>query len=138
VEVPGEFVRSAGLVYLDFGEGTPVPVPEPLPQNNMRAYLESPVREAAAVYVNEKLAGYVWHPPFRVDVTKLLRAGENRMRIVVGNTAINELAGTSLPDYRLLYSRYGVEFIPQGMENLEPLPSGMLGPVSLVEEEEGR
>jgi len=55
------------------------------------------------------------------------------MRIVVGNTAINGLAGTTLPSYRLLYSRYGVEFIPQGMENLKPLPSGILGPVSLVE-----
>lgn len=132
VEVPQEFIRSGAPVFLDFGEGTRVPVPDPLPQNNMRAYLESPVREAAAVYVNEKLAGYVWHPPFRVEVTKLLKAGENRIRVVVGNTAINELAGSALPDYRLLYSRYGVEFIPQGMEDLKSLPSGMLGPVSLL------
>jgi len=133
VEVPESFVRDERLVFLDFGEGTRVPVPDPLPQNNMRAYLESPVREAGLVYVNDQLAGYVWHPPFRVDVTKLLRPGENKIRIVVGNTAINGLAGTTLPSYRLLYSRYGVEFIPQGMENLKPLPSGILGPVSLVE-----
>jgi hypothetical protein len=33
----------------------------------------------------------------------------------------------------LLYSRYGVEFIPQGMEDLKPLPSGILKGVSLVE-----
>ena len=46
---------------------------------------------------------------------------------------IVELAGAALPNYRLLYSKYGVEFIPQGMEDLKPLPSGLLGPVSLVE-----
>ena len=132
IDVPEEFMRTGAPVFLDFGEGTQIPVPDPLPQNNMQAYLESPVREAAAVYVNEQLAGYVWHPPFKVEVTKLLRPGENRIRVVVGNTAINELAGRALPDYRLLYSKYGVEFIPQGMENLKPLPSGMLGSVSLV------
>jgi len=133
VEVPESFLRGGSPAFLDFGEGTRVPIPDPLPQNNMRAYLDSPVREAAVVYVNEQLAGYVWHPPFKVDVTKLLKAGENRVRVVVGNTAINELAGTSLPNYRLLYSKYGVEFIPQGMEDLKPLPSGLLTGVSLVE-----
>jgi len=138
VDVPKSFGRGGTRVFLDFGEGTQVPLPYPLPQFNMRAYLESPVREAGAVYVNDQLAGYVWHPPFRVDVTKLLKAGANSMRVVVGNTAINELAGTSLPNYRLLYSRFGVEFIPQGLENLKPLPSGMLGPVSLVEGESER
>jgi hypothetical protein len=133
VNVPESFMRAGGAVYLDFGEGTQVPIPDPLPNNNMKAYLESPVREAAAVYINDELAGYVWHPPFRVDVTKVLKAGENKIRIVVGNTAINELAGTALPNYRLLYSRYGVEFIPQDMKDLKPLPSGILGPVSLVQ-----
>jgi hypothetical protein len=92
------------------------------------------VREAAQVFVNERFAGYVWHPPFQIDIAKFLRAGANKIRIVVGNTAINELAGTSLPDDRLLYSRYGVEFIPQDMENLQPLPSGILGAVSLIVE----
>jgi hypothetical protein len=133
VDVQQPFIRGGGPVFLDFGEGTRVPLPDPLPQFNMRAYLESPVREAAAVYVNDQLAGYVWHPPFRVEVTKLLKRGENEIRIVVGNSAINELAGTAPPDYRLLYSRYGVEFIPQDMENLEPQRSGILGPVSLIE-----
>lgn len=126
-------LRQKRPVYLDFGNGTPVAVPEPLPQFNMRAYLDSPVREAAQVFVNERLAGYVWHPPFRVEITKYLKPGANAIRILVGNTAINELAGTDLPDYRLLRSRYGVEFEPQDMRNLKPLPSGILGSVSLVE-----
>jgi len=53
----------------------------------------------------------------------------------VGNTAINELAGTALPNYRLLYSKYGVEFIAQDLKDLKPLPSGILGGIALVEGE---
>ena len=86
---------------LDFGEGNPVPV-TPGGGNGMRAWFEGPVREAAVVYVNDKRAGAVWHPPYSLDVTKFLHAGQNTIRVVVGNTAINELAGQSLPDYKLL------------------------------------
>ena len=99
----------------------------------MRAYLDGPVREAARVYVNDKLAGYVWHPPFRVDLSPFVKPGQNEIRIVVGNTAINELAGAALPNYRLLYSRYGMLFQPQGMQDLQPLPSGIVGQISLIE-----
>jgi hypothetical protein len=125
-------LHSRQSVQLDFGEGTPVPMPDPLPHANMRAYLESPVRESAQVFVNDRVAGYVWHPPFRVEIAPYLKPGRNELRIIVGNTAINELAGTSLPSYRLLYDRYGVEFIPQGMQDLQPLPSGILRPVTLI------
>ena len=55
----------------------------------------------------------MWHPPYAVKLTGLLQAGENKLRVVVANTAINEMAGTALPDYRLLNSRYGVRFTPQ-------------------------
>ena len=124
---------AAGTRYfVDFGPGTPEALAPPDAPHNMRAYLESPVREAAQVYVNGKLAGAVWQPPYRIDVTALLTAGENRLRIIVGNTAINALAGQALPDYRLLWDRYGMLFVPQDMQNLQPLPSGILGPVRLL------
>src|SRR5262249_8505917 len=103
-----------------------------LPEFNMRAYLEGPIREAAEVFVNGQRAGVVWHPPYAIDVTKFLKAGSNSLHIVVGNTAINSLAGQSLPDYRLLNARYAERFVPQGMENLQPLPLGILGEVKLV------
>ena len=133
VEIPTNVLLPGSSISLDFGSGTAVRVPNPLPRFNMRAYLESPVREAAQVFVNDRFAGYVWHPPFRVEIGAFLSAGPNKLRIVVGNTAINELAGLALPDYRLLYSRYGVEFIPQDMDHLKPLASGILGPITLVE-----
>jgi len=134
-ELPqGEPTPSAKL-FLDFGAGSPEALPSPAPRPNMKAYLESPIREAAQVFVDGKLAGVVWHPPYRVDVTQFVHRGANELRIVVGNTAINALAGQPQPDYRLLWGRYGKLFEPQGMENLHPLPSGMLGPVTLIESE---
>ena len=133
IEMTETDLRPGHSVFLDFGAGTRVPLPDPLPHFNMRAYLESPVREAAQVYVNDQLAGYVWHPPFRIEISQLLKPGLNNVRIVVANTAINALAGAALPNYRLLYDRNGVEFIPQDMKNLEPLPSGILGPLTLIE-----
>ena len=132
VELSPKDVRRGNTVAIDFGEGAPVSLPSNLGTFNMRAYLESPVHEAAAVYVNDHLAGYVWHPPFRVDVTPYAKPGKNEIRMVVGNTAINELAGMSLPNYRLLYAKYGKLFEPQGMDNLQPVPSGILGKVNLV------
>ena len=133
IDIPDSVLDAGHSVLMDFGEGTPVPLPDPLPRFNMRAYLESPVREAAQVFVNDRLAGFVWHPPFRIEISRFLRPGRNNLRIIVGNTAINALAGTTPPNYRLLYDRYGVEFIPQDMRNLEPLPSGILGHIVLIE-----
>ena len=124
---------QATKFLLDFGPGTPEPLPSPPGEHNMWAYLQPPVREVAEVYMNGKSAGMVWHPPFRLDVTHYLQPGRNRLRIVVGNTAINEMAGQPMPDYRLLWDRYGMLFVPQDMEDLQPLPSGILGPIRLIE-----
>ena len=134
VEVP-DSAAHAGSVYLDFGVGTPV-VRTQLHQAGMRTWYDSPLREAALVYVNGKLAGSVWHPPYRIDLTALLHAGMNQLKIVVANTAINELAGRAAPDYRLLNLRYGEKFTPQDMDHLEPLPSGILGALRLISEKD--
>src|SRR5579872_119738 len=131
VAVPPGFVRSDVRVWLNFGKGTPLP-PTASRGPGMRAWLESPVREAAMVEVNGRPAGAVWHPPYEVAVTGLIHAGENRIRVRIGNLGINALAGQSLPKYRLLDSRYGERFQPQDMENLQPLAAGLLGPVSLI------
>ncbi len=129
IELPSDL--AAGAITLDFGAGTPLPIPDPLPEFNMQAYIDSPVREAAEVFVNGQRAGVVWHPPYTIDVTSWMKAGKNDLRIVVGNTAINSLAGRARPDYRLLNDRYGERFIPQGMDHLEPIPSGILSGVWL-------
>lgn len=134
VVVPESLIQSGFGVRLDFGEGTAVPeVNQDKP--GMRAWFDGPVREAAVVYVNGQRSGSVWHPPYTVDVTGHLRHGENTIRVVTGNLAINEMAGRAQPDFRLLNSRYGARFTPQDMENLQPLPSGLLGRIRLVAQE---
>ena len=126
-----EDLNSGTNGVLDFGQGTPIEEPNPLPQFSMKAYFEGPIREAAEVYVNGKAAGFVWHPPYTIDVTRFLTVGTNTLRIVVGNTAINSMAGRALPTYRLLNERFGERFTPQDMGNLQALPSGILGGLRL-------
>jgi hypothetical protein len=122
--------QSQALV-LKFGEATPLE-PEGSRNPGMRAWLDSPIREAAQVYVNGQLAGPVWLPPYEIDITRLSHPGANELRVVVANLAINEMAGQSQPDYKLLNLRFGERFQPQDMNNLQPLPSGLMGPVQLI------
>jgi len=131
VAIPDDLLNSGRPVYLNFGSGVPL---EHSPQrgNGMRAWIDGPVREAALVYVNDQLAGSVWRPPYEINITESLRPGNIRLRIVVANVAINHLAGRPLPDYRLLNLRYTERFTPQDMKNLQPIPSGLFGPIRLL------
>jgi hypothetical protein len=119
-------------VYLTFGEGTPVTTEERRSGSGMRAMYEGPVREAAVVYVNGKRAGAVWCAPYQVDVSGLLKDGENAIRVVVANTAVNLLSKGPQPDYKALNAKYGERFQAQDMGSVQPVPSGLLGPVKLV------
>ena len=65
-------------------------------------------------------------------MTGLLQRGVNRVRIDVGNLAVNYMAAHPLPDYRLLNLRYGVRFEAQDMDQIAPVEAGLLGPVTLV------
>jgi hypothetical protein len=67
-----------------------------------------------------------------VDVTGLLHAGENTLRVVVANLALNKLAAEPLPDHRPLIAKYGDRFQDQDMKDVKPLPAGLLGPVRLL------
>lgn len=131
ISVQKRQLRPGTRLLLDFGEGTPVPE-APSIRKGMQAWLDSPVREAAVVYVNGERAGCVWRPPYSVDITAFARPGENFVKIIAGNLAINRLAGSPPPDYGPLVRIYGNRFEPQDMDDLQPLPAGLLGPVRLV------
>jgi alpha-L-rhamnosidase len=128
--LPAASSQPGVSVRLDFGPGQPVPV-QPI-KAGMQTWFDAPVREAAVVYVNDQRAGAIWCAPYALDVTRFLRAGENRLRIVVGNLAINYMAGRRLPDYRLLNLRYGERFQAQDMDRIKIVPAGLLGPIRLV------
>jgi hypothetical protein len=133
IAAPPAMLRPGQRVFLNFGEGIVVdPASERRAPAGMRAWLESPVREAAQVFINGKAAGAVWKAPYEVDITGLLRPGDNAIRVVVANLALNVLAKGPLPDYRELNARYGEKFQAQDMQSVRSLPAGMLGPVKLV------
>jgi hypothetical protein len=130
VTVPDNLLQNGLRVALDFGEGR---ADESQPsRSGMQAMFEGPIREAAVIYVNDQRAGSVWCPPYALDITRVLRRGSNKIRVEVSNTAINYMAGHSLPDYRLLNLRYGERFQPQEMEKVQPVASGVFGPIRLV------
>jgi hypothetical protein len=125
---------SDARAFLDFGEGTPTTDNRPPNAPGVHALLDPPIREAAIVFVNGQRAGSLWHAPYRVEIASLLHPGENRIEVHVYNTAINEMAGQPHYDYTALNAKYGKRFEPQDMDRLEPVPSGLLGPIHLEEE----
>jgi hypothetical protein len=131
VNVPASFASGARRLVLSSGEGSPVKASR-RGTRGLRAWLDGPVREAAVVSVNGQRAGSVWRPPYELELTPWLRPGQNTLRIVAANLAINRMAGKSLPDDRLLNSLYRRRFRPQDLEGIKPLPSRLLGPLTLM------
>ena len=120
-------------ILLDFGAGTPTTDNRPPRAPGTHALLDPPIREAAIVFVNGQRADSLWHPPYQIDITSLVHKGPNRIEVRVYNTAINEMAGQPPHDYSALYAKYGRRFDPQDMNNLQPVPSGLFGPIHLEE-----
>lgn len=129
-----ESVIHGKQLMLDFGTGTPIKDNRPPNSNGMHALLDPPIREAAIVFINGKRAGALWHPPYTIDISQFVRAGDNLIEVDVYNSAINELAGQPKHNYSRLYATFGKRFEPQDMDHLQPIPAGLLGPVSIVEE----
>lgn len=133
VTVPEALLKDGPGLVIDLGQGKPAAVPfGGMGQAHMTAQLDAPVRECAVVYVNGKRAGSVWAPPYRVDVTGLVKAGENTIRIEVANLALNEMSSRPLPNYSALIAKYGDRFQPQDMNQVRPYPAGLLGSIRLL------
>jgi hypothetical protein len=140
VTVPASFRAPGTRVFLDFGEAFSAER-EPLPGGTLRgnsfaALVGPPIREAATVFVNGRRAGSVWAPPYRVELTPLLREGANELRVEVYNTAINALAGSDRlqAEMKAVTERYGQRARLQDLEGLKPLPSGILSVPRLLAE----
>jgi hypothetical protein len=100
----------------------------------MHAYYDPPIREAALVTINGQSAGALWHPPYRLDVTKLIKPGVNHIEIHVYNTALNAWSALPPHDYAPLIAKYGDRFQMQDLDQVKPISSGLLGTVRLVSE----
>ena len=137
VEIAAQRLMQGGRILLDFGEAEPIArerqADGTLRGNSYAALINTPIREAATVLVNGQSAGHLWAPPYRLDITDFLTPGPNALEIVVYNTAINRLSeGGHLPDTAAVKRRYGQRARLQDLDNLKPLPSGLLTVPHLV------
>ncbi len=88
------------------------------------------VKNLAAVEVNGKPLGVVWHSPYRVDATSALRPGDNTITIHVTNSWVNRMVGDQQPNA----TKYTFADVTPYHANSPLLPSGLLGPVKLISE----
>ena len=100
-----------------------------LEATNNEIYLDlGSLTAMAKVWVNGEYAGGVWSYPYRVNVTDLLKNGENTIDVEVVNTWVNRLIGdAALPENErftwLTYRTWNAD---------SPLqPSGLFGPVEI-------
>jgi hypothetical protein len=106
VEAPSAWFDAGATLWLDLGE----------------------VRNLAEVSVNGVSLGVSWHAPYRVDITKALKPGMNRVAIKVTNTWVNRLIGDQQPNA----TRYTFADITPYTADSPLQPSGLLGPVEIV------
>ncbi len=140
-------------IYLEIAGGNPLPgAPNSPPEHpalgsnglpdpritrtgpGMHAYYDPPIHEAALVTINGQPAGSLWHPPYRLDISKLLKPGQNHIEIHVYNTALNAWSALPPHDYKPLIEKYGDRFQMQDLNKVQPIPSGILGTIHLVTE----
>jgi hypothetical protein len=87
------------------------------------------VREIARVFVNGTEAEILWKPPYRADITRLVRFGENRLEVRVVNTWTNRMIG-DLARPEAERRTWTNSYLP--LQSTSPLmPSGLLGPVKI-------
>jgi hypothetical protein len=86
------------------------------------------VREIASVSLNGKSLGVLWNPPFRVDVTDVLRRGKNTLEVKVTDLWVNRVIGDKQPGV----VQYSVAPDSNYLPTAPLIASGLLGPVSLL------
>jgi len=82
----------------------------------------------ARVRLNGKPAGGCWTVPFQVELTGLVKPGDNLLEIEVANTWSNRLTGDALAAGGRKYTNTNIRW----SKDTALLPSGLLGPVRLM------
>ncbi|MEA2068125.1 MAG: hypothetical protein U9P12_02885, partial [Verrucomicrobiota bacterium] len=102
------------------------------------------VHEVASIKVNGQEVGNVWMQPYRLDISKQIKPGRNRLEIRVANLLWNYAAGLKEPKPipEDLQAHYGTTWNQKynGWNSLQEikkhrdkrLPSGLIGPVRLL------
>lgn len=82
----------------------------------------------AKVYLNDKYVGGVWSHPYRLNITKYLKSGENTLKVEVVNNWMNRLIGDQkLPEEQ----RKTWTSVNHWNADSQLQSSGLLGPVEI-------
>ncbi len=90
------------------------------------------VKNIAEVIVNGKNRGILWKKPFKIDITDGIKLGENTIQIMVTNLWPNRIIGDAQPNVKV---KTTFTTMPFYQANSPLLPSGLLGPVSILVKE---
>lgn len=88
------------------------------------------VHNLAEVSVNGKPAGIAWKVPYRLDITGLLKPGNNELRIAVANAWVNRMIGDRQPNAPTKYTFTNPVFYKA---DSQLQPSGLIGPVRIIQ-----
>lgn len=107
IELPARWLKSNDRLFIDLGN----------------------VKDLAEVIINGKSTGIVWKEPFKVDITDFVESGKNKLEIKVTNLWVNRLIGDEQPGVtqKITYTT-----MPFYQADSPLLPSGLLGPVSII------
>ncbi|HEV8271723.1 MAG TPA: glycosyl hydrolase [Chitinophagaceae bacterium] len=85
--------------------------------------------DIATIKINGIDYGTLWTPPYKLDVTKAIKTGENDIEIAVTNTWHNRLIGDALSsqDEKVTWTT-----APFRLKDKPLLPSGLIGSVKLL------
>ena len=94
------------------------------------------VYESAKIWINGKDAGYSWSLPFLLDVSHLLKTGENLLEVEVANLSANRIRwmdqkGIAWRNYHEI-NFVNINYKPFDASAWEVMPSGLAGPVTLL------
>jgi len=101
-------------------------VPEAMIGQGRRLHLDlGQVEVIAEVKLNGKDLGILWKPPFRVDVTDAVKAGDNALEVRVTNLWVNRLIGDEqLPEDARRHAAGNLVEWPQWLLEGKPSPTG--------------
>jgi len=96
------------------------------------------VRDVAEVFINGKSAGILWKKPYRLDISQLVKAGENDLKIEIVNLWVNRMTGDMLADPKDRFCKTNQSYMKTevwkgGDEPFRLQTAGLLGPVTITE-----
>nr|WKN38715.1 glycosyl hydrolase [Tunicatimonas sp. TK19036] len=88
------------------------------------------VKNLAEVILNGQSLGVIWKKPYRVQLNSALQPGQNTLQVMVTNVWVNRLIGDAQPGVE---EKITFTTMPFYQADAELLPSGLLGPVVLIQ-----